>query len=403
MQRYKIPFFCIFAGQKNNFSEVKRLIPILFSILVIAGCENQAYDLDRLDKEVTLFEDGIAVPLGNVGPFTLELATKSEKINAIIGSLLKTESDGTIVCKASEEFYRLSVYEVIAKTGNPSRPFTYKLGDISTNPSTSSGLLTAIGFSSTDQSITMEINNPLSEAYAIGGSAYYACQNVRSFETTFEETKILDGKEIPQGYGKVRFLDESIPQTVPDAVSAMELRDFSFELPGDLMNKIRSSSSSEFVFSSSCTGHIAAGDRLDFDVSSLLGRISVNFKLPLGAYYLKDAEVSFELENTAPMQLTLSDVKLLTGEKSEEDPNLEITPGTLVINGGSLEKPGVTQVTLRIKSADGSIPDITGLKLGLKLSSAPGYEKTLLSMKQGISVKSASGTLRGGITFGSNE
>ena len=382
---------------------MKRLIPLLFSILAIAGCENQAYDLDRLDKEVTLFEDGIAVPLGNVGPFTLELASKSETLGKVMSNLFQAESDGTIVCQGSEEFYRLNVYEVIAKSENPSQPTTFKISDKSTSPFAAAGMFMMLGFSTADQKITMELTNPVREAFTIGGSAEYSCTNTMTYEPAFKESKSLDGMSIPSSSDKVKILERSIPDTVTYAVSNLSLKDFSFSLPGDLMNKIRSSSSADFVFTSNYSSHIAAGDRINFDLASLLGSISVFFKLPIGAYCLEDAEVSFELQSTVPMQVTLSDLKLLTGEMPAENPELEVTPGTLVINGGSLEKPGVTPVTLRIKSLSGFIPDITGVKVGLKLSSAPGYEKTLLSMKQGISVKSASGTLRGGITFGSNE
>lgn len=382
---------------------MKRLIPLLFSILAIAGCENQAYDLDRLDKEVTLFEDGIAVPLGNVGPFTLELASKSETLGKVMSNLFQAESDGTIVCQGSKEFYRLNVYEVIAKSENPSQPTTFKISDKSTSPFAAAGMFMMLGFSTADQKITMELQNPLTEPFAIGGSAYYSCQNLQTYSTSFEETKSLDGTVIPSSYDKVTILRSSIPDTIPDAVSTMMLKDFCLEFPGDLMNKIRSSSSADFVFTSNYSSHIAAGSRLNFDLASLLGSLSIGFKLPIGSYGLKDAEVSFDLESTVPMQVTLSDIKLLTGAEPADNSDLEVTPGTLVIYGGSLENPGVTKITLGIRSKSGTIPDITGMKFGLKLSSAPGYEKTLLSMKQGISVKSASGTLRGGITFGSNE
>jgi hypothetical protein len=184
----------------------------------------------------------------------------------------------------------------------------------------------------------------------------------------------------------------------------MGVKGLSFNLPADLMDKISSSSSQDFIFTSSYSGHIAPGENLNLDLAALgLGSISAKAKLPIGPYRLKDVQVSFDLENTFPLDVTLSSLQLMTGEEPAVDTNLEVSPGTLVIGGGSPQKPTVTPITLRIKALSGAIPDITGIQVGLKLSSASGYATTPLSVKQGISVKSASATLRGGITFGNHE
>jgi hypothetical protein len=93
----------------------------------------------------------------------------------------------------------------------------------------------------------------------------------------------------------------------------------------------------------------------------------------------------------------------MTGKTPEVNEDLLVSPGVLVINGGSTTDPGKTPVTLNIKALEGSIPDITGVQVELSIVSAPGYADTRLSVKQGVSVKSASATLRGGITLGANE
>jgi len=375
----------------------------LFAVAFLtAACANQAYDLDKLDKEVTLFEDEISVPIGDVGPFTLELALKSEKIGALLGSVLETESDGTIVSQRSEAFYKISAYEIVARTEDLSKPFTYPVGDQDMFPvGALAGLLTSMGFSAVDQHVSVTVNNPLAKEYTLGGTSFVYCVNTKNSDTTFLKTVDLKDITVRTSYsGTTKLLEADIPDTTFFPPFKVGVKDCSFNLPADLMSQIRGASTTEFLITSNYTGHICAGNNLNFDLASLIGSISVNFKLPISAYCLKDVQVSLDLQNTLPLEVTLSGIQLLTGEeKPAVDPNLEVSPGTLVIKGGSQEKPGVTPITLRIKARSGAIPDITGLQLGLKLSSASGYATTPLSVKQGISVKSASATLRGGITI----
>jgi hypothetical protein len=131
--------------------------------------------------------------------------------------------------------------------------------------------------------------------------------------------------------------------------------------------------------------------------------VTVNFGLPVGAYELKEVEASFTLENTLPLQVTLSNLHLMTGKTPAIDERLEVSPEKIVVLGGSSYEPGSTPVTLKIKANQGTIPDITGISMDLAIVSAPGHAKTRLSFKQGISVKQAKATLRGGITLGIHE
>lgn len=387
---------------------MKTIIP-LFSFFVVllasAGCANQDYDTELLDKEVTLFEREISVPVGDVGPFTLELAMKSKTIGSLLGSVLQTEEDGTIIGKNSEDFYKINAYEIVAKTKDLSQPFTYPVGDKELSPSALAiSLLTSFGFRPVDQHVSIKVNNPLNASYTLGDSCFVRCMNLKSGETTFQKYVALSGITISGGYGTTTLLETDIPETVTEVPYKMGVKGLSFNLPADLMDKISSSSSQDFIFTSSYSGHIAPGENLNLDLAALgLGSISAKAKLPIGPYRLKDVQVSFDLENTFPLDVTLSSLQLMTGEEPAVDTNLEVSPGTLVIGGGSPQKPTVTPITLRIKALSGAIPDITGIQVGLKLSSASGYATTPLSVKQGISVKSASATLRGGITFGNHE
>ena len=140
----------------------------------------------------------------------------------------------------------------------------------------------------------------------------------------------------------------------------------------------------------------------NFDISykTSISSVSVKFNLPIEAYDFKEVEVSLELQNTLPLQVEITNLQLLSGEKQDVDENLVATPADLIIKGGSLDNPGETPITLNIKALEGTIPNITGVKMGLAIKSAPGFADTLLSLKQGVSIKSATATLRGGVTLG---
>ena len=89
----------------------------LLGLLMVAACENKAYDTDNLILEGRVLENEISVPIGNVGPFTLELVTKSKTLSALLGGVMKTDEDGTIVNVASEDLYKINAYEIIAHRG----------------------------------------------------------------------------------------------------------------------------------------------------------------------------------------------------------------------------------------------------------------------------------------------
>ncbi len=385
---------------------MRKTFPFLLGLLMVAACENKTYDIDNLSTEVTLLEDEISVPIGNFGPFNLELVNQIPLVGQVLGSVLKTEADGTILCEAQEELYKISVYEIMAKTKEDmSKPFSFPIGKKYTSPYTLGSLFQGFGFHCVDQHVTLSVTNPLNQAYTLGGDAFVTCRNTRIYEICYENYFPLKDIPVRRSSSEVELLDMNLPDSVYFTPEEMGFRDLSINLPERPADHVWSSWNSEFVFSSSYTGHIAAGENAELPLAMFgLTSISVKFNLPIESYEFKEVEVSIELENTLPLQVEITRLQLMTGEDAAVDENLVATPGDLTIKGGSLEKPGQTPITLNIKAQEGIIPDITGIQMGLAVKSAPGYADTLLSFKQGVSVKSASATLRGGVTLGvSNE
>lgn len=384
---------------------MRKNLPFFLCLLLLAACENKAYDTEEnLIKEVTLFEEEMSVPIGNAGPFTLELALQSKNLSTILGSALTTEEDGTIISTSSEQFYKINVYEIIAKTQDLSQPVSYPVSDKSFAPSGIANLFQSFGFNSVDQRLKVLVNNPLNKPYTLGGDLHIVCQDTKEYKNVYDQTFPLEEVTVERSYSNTPLLDLELPDTVLFCPSTAELENWCFNLPADLDKEVRFTNNPEFVFDTQYSCHIAAGEKGEIPLAMFgMSKVSIKFNLPVASYQLKEVEVSFELENTLPLQVSLADVKLMTGEKPEVNEALQVTPETLAIKGGSTETPGITPVTLNIKALEGTIPDITGMRVELSIKSAPGFADTRLSLKQGVSVRSASATLRGGITLGGNE
>jgi len=385
---------------------MRKTIPFFLFLLLVTACDNKLYDIeDGLNGEMTLFEEEISVPLGNTGPFTLELAMQDKMIKTLLGDAINTEDDGTILCRLEEPLFKMSAYEIIAKTKDLSKPFSYPVDNKSYAPSTIANLLQTFGFATVDQKLNIFVNNPLSTTYTLGGSLRVACQNTKTFTWAYDQSFPLADITVKSSSSDTRLLSLEIPDTVQCTPSTVELKDWCFNLPANMDKELKSFSRTEFIFTSRFSCHIAAGKNAEIPLALFgMSKQTFKFNLPIASYKLKEVEVSFVLENTLPLQATLADIQLMTGKETlKMDENLLVTPGTIVIKGGSTETPGITPITLNIKALEGSIPDISGLFVDLAIKSDPDFSETRLSLKQGVSVRSASATLRGGITFGGNE
>ena len=96
------------------------LIPgLLLLALACAGCQgHKEYDIDQVNLQMTLFEDGLVVPVGSAGPFTAELALKP------IDSFL-TKLDGlTWGAAAQVRIYRFRLHAGMQNGFGGTAPYT---------------------------------------------------------------------------------------------------------------------------------------------------------------------------------------------------------------------------------------------------------------------------------------
>ena len=380
---------------------MKQYVSLLLFPLILWACENKAYDTENLNKEVTLFEKEISIPVGNLGPFTLEDILNSEKlssIKALLGGVLKTDSDGYIKADTEDDFWVINAYEVALKASDLTQPFDYKAGSNSTAPSGLGSLLGAFGFGCGDQKVTISLTSPLKDAFNLNTTSSITCMNRRTYETSYTQSVTLE-IEVPRSANTHVLKEFVLPDNVTDMPSEIQLNDVILHLPENLPDKIRSSRYSNFTFNMVYSGYVTAGS----DVSLPINDYIINLNLPLESFSFRDAQLSMNLVSTLPLDVTLSNLRVMKpGETGEQNENVEITE-SVVVKGGSPEKPTVTPISFQLKAKEGVLTDFGGIKANITISSAPGFAKTRLTLKGGISVQSASATLLGGLTIFDNE
>ena len=132
-----------------------------------------------------------------------------------------------------------------------------------------------------------------------------------------------------------------------------------------------------------------------------------NLSAPIGRYKLKKAVAKLELENTLPLDVAIDSIHVLkpvTEEGVDPEVNTDIViTHPINVAAGSLEKPVVSPVEVQIEALEGTVPDITGLKIFISVKGNDALAATRLSSKQGLYIKSSSVKLVGGITLNSHE
>lgn len=374
----------------------KYLILSLLVLLPLGGCSNMEYEpFGKLNKEITLFHDGIALPIGNVGPVTVRDLLNNGSVRDLLDQFMKEESDGYLYVEAEEDFFDKSAFEVALTSPDNTKPYHWEVGDQYASVGSMGSVLAMFGFCFPHQMLMVQAGNPLYEDLLLNTTARMACVN-KNYEETYTEEKPLTDFSISSSNSPRTLVQFDLPENVLDRVSKVELKGVTLDLPANLPDKIRSGSNSFFKFSYKYKTLVALTESFQMPLTVPVKNLSVE----LGQFSLHECQLSFDLVNSLPIDVTVGGIRVLD-ESGSADPGIEVSSG-FTISGGSLESPTTTPVTLTVKSLNGTIPDIHGIEVTLMLRAHAASASLPLSTKMCLSVKSASVIVSGGITIPSH-
>lgn len=352
----------------------------------------------KLNKEITLFQEGISLPLGNVGPITVESILNGSSLQEVLSQFATIGDDGVLYLESEEELLNKSAFEIALKVPDQTQPYHWTIGNLYSSSVGSMAMMMAmLGFQFPHQMLIIQAKNPLYDAITLNAIARISCYGP-DYSESYAKAEIFTDYIIPNSFSARTLVQFDIPEEISDRISTVVLKDVSLDLPANLPDKITSGANSFFKFSYKYRTKIAAGPY--FSMPQVIPVDNLN--LEIGKYKLHQCRVSFDLVNSLPLDVTIEDIKMLD-KSGAINPDIIVSSGVKVA-GGTIESPATTPVTLEISAASGTIPDITGVELSLTIKSADGASNVPLSTKMSLSVKSASVTISGGITlFGHEE
>lgn len=373
---------------------------LVLVIPLALACTRMEYDTsDGVNHELTLFERQLTVPVGSIGPVTLETVLGSLNSIPVVGSLvsemLKVDEQGLFYMESSGDIFKMNAYEVEKQMGDASVPQSWNSGDHMTSLGGAGILLSMVAMQPIGQKVDITVSNPISKSVAATSSSSLSCAGK---DVPIEALNSFTLRSRTNG-DKLMSLD--IPQDQTDALNTIEMKGLTLALPANPSSLIRDETGNLFFTVGYKYSHnIVVSDIFNFPLTDL--HIAAA-KLPIGQYKFKKCEISLELENSLPLQVEVKDIRAVKHRESEDvapeaDDNIKITSG-FTIQGGSLEKPATTELALAIEALEGTIPDINGILLSIELKAQPGFTTVPVSAKQGLYIKSSSAKLTGGITI----
>ena len=380
------------------------LFCLLLILPMIVSCSRKEYDISEgFNKDLTLFEEEISVPLGNIAPITL--GSGLDQLNQIAGlgdalaGILKVGDDDNLFVESIGTLFKINAYELEKQMADPNVAQIWNTGYEAGYPAGAASMFAMFGLKPSNQKVAITVDNPLKVDVPATSAASYNYDTDSGDET-------VNIPELSSFTFKKRTTEQEvvtlvIPETVTNAVNFISFTDLALSLPANPTSKISDDTGNLFfAINYRYTCNLAVGETFSFPGNDVPVHAA---KLPVAKFKVKKFEVTLEVENTVPLALTVSDIKALKPKENESDAdvvndNVKITTG-ITIPGGTLENPANAKFTLAIEALEGTLPDIDGLLLNFALKAQPGLGVTTLSAKQGIRIKSASAKLTDGITI----
>lgn len=386
---------------------MNRFIFLVALALCVAACSHKEYDLSEgLNKEITLFGDEISIPIGSIGPVTLQYAMgslgKIEGLGSMVAEYIKQDDEGFLFIENSGDIYRNNIYEIEREMGDVSQAQTWDAGSQYASVGGLASLLGFINLKCCNQTLSISAANPLSVNIPASCGA-----KINYTDATGEvamPVTILDDVTLNR-WSEQELFSVTLPADVTEPVNSIVFSHLALDMPAKPTSVISDRKGNLFLaFTYRFKSGITIGEGFSFPLKDIsTGQVNI----PLGSYRLKKCEIELELENTIPLSVTIDNIRVLEPRESKEEEavvneNITVSSGVTVA-GGSMEKPSTTVIKVAVEALSGAIPDIPELMLDLQLNAQPDLGVVPLSVNQGLYVKSSSAKLSGGITLGNNE
>jgi len=369
------------------------------------ACSDERYDLsDGINKDITLFEEEISVPVGSIGPITVESTLLKSSLGETFAEFITVDDDGILLIESDNDLYSVNVHRIEAEQDDVSSAFTYEAGDQSTGVYGIAYLLGMLGLQCLEQHMDFYASNPLKVDVPVRTNLVLTCYN-QDYEPVYDSSAALSDNLKKRQSDPYVIYSVDLPADVRDVPEYIGFEALELDMPANPVSRISDDTRSDiFKFYCRHSCKIGVSDNFSFPQE-------VNIEdagLEIGQYKLSKCDLSIVLENTLPLSVKIDSIRVLkpvpaVGEGEEEpepecDDNIVIS-APIVIAGGSPENPGVTELKLQIAAKEGTIPDIHGLRIGLEATSQTGCDGVPLAGTQGIYIQSSSAKISGGITI----
>ena len=381
-------------------NRVQSLLFCATTLLCAVACANLDYDTSKgIDKEMTLFTDEVSLPLGDIGPFTPKALLDKSGLGDMLKSFVKEDDEGYMVIEDEGPIFSNPVMLIAYFLPDQTQAIDFPVNDYSGNLGTTATALANLGMAPSPQVFSLLAGNPLTEEVAVSGKlTLFSSKEGESPSETI----------VSQAFSKAK-----VAATTPDceilrvertggkAFYDIRLDNLIFHLPGSMLEKDPAGGFGGFSLAYKYKSYLALTsdfpESIPFDINDL--------ELPLDQYKVKEARIRTEVSSEIPVTLEVASVGVLITQ-SDKDGNestvvsedVSVSPGLRIASGCS-GSPVVSPLEIVIKAQEGTIPDISGLRLSFSIKAPTGSGDHRLNLNQAISFNNLRATVSGGITI----
>lgn len=375
------------------------LTALLLACVFPLSCRHDEYDVTRgIDREITLFNDEVSLPLADVGPFSPKLLLEQAGLYDFLKDYVSEDEDGYLVVENSGDIYSDLVFAIYIGLPDPAAASSVSIKDFTDELDSSGGLMEAIGFSLTPQSFTLLASNPLTQDVTVSGKLTLNSPDDGENPVQAIYNKEFTNVKVPASATNAEIL--SVQDNGDLAMYDCLVENLSLNLPPSLLTLDPQNGLGTFGLSYRYKSFLC----MKQDLGSLPLNIT-DLNLELAQYNVKEVKICADVSNEIPLDLELESARILVKvildngkEGTEVYEDVSITPD-IKIAGGSTGNPSISPIELLIKANEGTIPDIAGLELELSVLAPKSAADKRLGMNQNLYFNNLRAKISGGITI----